>query len=109
MLSLITADQKTVADSQQFLDNPNLTTQEEHALQELTSTVITSIVIKPADKGSASVLMDRTDYVLEAQQLSDTTYYVPLQRAISPETADLVSDILERLRERGFLSKRQVT
>ena len=53
--------------------------------------------------------MDRTDYVLEAQQLSDTTYYVPLQRAISPETADLVSDILERLRERGFLSKRQVT
>lgn len=57
-------DQETLAQIKQYEDNPNLTWQEERALQELRQN--TAVVIKPADKGSTTVIMDRTDYVQEA-------------------------------------------
>ncbi len=52
----------------------NLTRDERRALCELRHN--NDIVIKPADKGSAVVIMNRADYIKEAHnQLSDTQYY----------------------------------
>ena len=53
---------------------PNLTKSERAALKTLSEDK--SIVIKPADKGSAVVVWDREDYIKEAQkQLSDQKIY----------------------------------
>ena len=41
----------------------------------------TDIVIKEADKGSAIVIMDTTDYLIEChRQLNDTKYYKPVKK-----------------------------
>lgn len=58
------------------------------------------MVIKPADKGSTTVIMDRTDYVEEAlRQLQDPTYYLPLDKPI----------FLDTLRAEKVLTKQQIT
>ena len=55
----------------------NLTLNERLALKELTENK--TIIIKPADKGSAVVVMNRQDYLKEGfKQLSDTKYYMRL-------------------------------
>jgi hypothetical protein len=52
----------------------NLTPAEKGAIQELKER--DDIVIKPADKGSAVVLMDKVDYLEEAnRQLTDERFY----------------------------------
>ena len=52
----------------------NLTEQEIEAYLDLKND--TSIVIKPADKGGATVILNRTDYIAEAKrQLSNETHY----------------------------------
>lgn len=69
----------------------------------------TNIVIKPADKGTAIVIMDRIDYIQEGlRQLQDPIYYKPLKQPIYMETQTLISDILEDLHKKKFLTKRQI-
>ena len=52
----------------------NLTVQEKEALHNLMSR--TDIIIKPADKGSATVVMDREWYLRECyRQLENTNFY----------------------------------
>lgn len=54
---------------------PNLTTEETRALTELKENK--QIIIKPADKGSAVVILDREQYLEEGyRQLNDRTYYL---------------------------------
>ncbi len=66
------------------------------------------IVIKPADKGNALVIMDRAQYLLEAnRQLADTTYYTPLNKPIYTETIPLVHAILESLHKKKFITAKQ--
>jgi hypothetical protein len=49
------------------------------------------IVIKPADKGSATVIQDKEAYIWEAKrQLSNTKHYKKLDQPIYPETAELI-------------------
>ena len=53
----------------------NLTKEERESLLSLQSN--SNLIIKKADKGSAVVLMDKDDYIKEAErQLSDTNFYV---------------------------------
>ena len=63
------------------LRNPpksNLTQEEKQRLNLLQNNQ--HIVVKPADKGSAIVIMNRTDYITEAtRQLSDTKFYTKTQ------------------------------
>ena len=63
------------------LRNPpktNLTPEEKQRLNLLQNNQ--HIVVKPADKGSAIVIMNRTDYITEAtRQLSDTKFYTKTQ------------------------------
>lgn len=85
----------------------NLNSEELNALKELKS--MKHIVIKPADKGSAVVIMDREQYTLEAQrQLNDLTYYKRLERPIYLETIPLVRDILLRLKKKKFINAKQL-
>ena len=63
----------------------NLSHEETVALRELTENK--NIIIKPADKGSAVVIMDREQYLFEGyRQLNDRKYYSPLKEPIYPET-----------------------
>nr|CAD7392006.1 unnamed protein product [Timema cristinae] len=59
----------------QLAKNSNLTNQEHQALLSLCNNK--DIIILPADKGSMAVVMNRQDYIIEAErQLSDTQTYI---------------------------------
>lgn len=84
----------------------NLSQAEISALKSLKNN--TDIVIKPADKGSAVVIMDRTTYVQEAlRQLGNTTYYKALETPIYPESFPILRDILTSLLNRKFINIKQ--
>ena len=71
LLQLLQDDCTTISHLTYAPDAPNLPPDEEQALGDLITA--RGLVIKPADKGSAVVLMDRADYVSEAlRQLNDT-------------------------------------
>lgn len=68
-----------------------------------------SLIIKPADKGSVVVTMDREQYVREAmRQLGDREFYEELQEPIFLESVELIQEELGQLQERGSLSAKQV-
>ena len=55
----------------------NLPSEEKKALKSLRQRI--DIIIKPADKGSAVVVLNREDYIREAdRQLNNHTYYQKL-------------------------------
>ena len=67
----------------------NLTTRERHALKQLSQR--TDIIIKAADKGSGTVIMDRDWYINEClRQLNDTKFYRLLN-------TDITKDIQSRI------------
>lgn len=80
----------------QIDERHNLSEGEQLALKELAKNP--QIVIKPADKGSATVIMGRDQYVKEViRQLSDTTYYVKLSEPIYLQTVAEVHQIIDKL------------
>lgn len=106
LLTLIDKDIRDVARLCSRPEKGNLTREELRALQELRK--LDSVVIKPADKGSAVVIMDKADYIQEAQrQLQDSNYYRRLSVPMYPVTAIRVHSIINTLVRRGFLSKKQ--
>lgn len=59
-------------------------------------------MIKPADKGSVIVIMDREQYEGEAgRQLNNTTYYRKLDKPIHRDSRVRIVEILEQLRKGG--------
>jgi len=65
---------------------PNLTKSEKDTLKHLKEQK--DIIIKPADKGGAIVIMDKSQYIAEAnRQLEDTNFYKPLRS--NPTTTKL--------------------
>lgn len=84
----------------------NLTPGENLALKELLNN--REIIIKPADKGSVTVIMDRDQYLWEGyRQLNDKKYYSPLTRPIYSETFDLVTKIFQKIQEKKLINKKQ--
>ena len=68
------------------------------------------IVIKPADKGSAVVVMDRDHYVTEAErQLNDSAFYKPLDHDPTQEFAKQVSDTVREMHDQGHISEKNMT
>ena len=68
------------------------------------------IVIKPADKGSAVVVMDRDHYVSEAErQLNDSAFYRPLDHDPTQEFAKQVSDTVREMHDQGHISEKNMT
>ena len=63
------------------------------------------IIIKPADKGSAVVVMDRDHYISEAgRQLGDSTYYRLLDHDPTPEFAKEMSEGISEMHDEGHIS-----
>ena len=81
----------------------NLTKHEKSAMAELKSNP--DIVIKPADKGSAVVIMNRNDYIHEGiRQLSDTNFYQKLDKDISNIHIENIHSQLNQMLNNGEIS-----
>lgn len=107
LVQLIRKDRKDLADLKILPEIPNLTLQEQGILEELRQ--LKTIVIKPADKGSAIVIMDRKDYVQEARrQLENQTYYQPLHKPIYPDTAIRIQQLLNQLSSTKHITPSQL-
>lgn len=88
------------------IEYSNISSQEIRALQELKNTK--HIVIKPADKGSAVVILSRDQYIFEAErQLNDVIYYKKLDKPIYLDTIDTVKQIVDTLKEKKFINSKQ--
>jgi hypothetical protein len=86
----------------------NLTPAEREALEQLKSNI--NIIIKPADKGSATVIMDKTAYVAEAhRQLKNAKYYRKLDRPTYTNNVKPINDILEEMAALQVISDKQLT
>lgn len=84
----------------------NLTKDEVKALRELINNK--NIVIKPADKGSAVVILEREKYIEEVyRQLNDKIYYRKLEEPIYLDTVPLVHVILDKLHKDKFINAKQ--
>lgn len=87
--------------------NDNLSIDERRALHELRNN--DSIVIKPADKGSSTVVMDKSAYVTECyRQLNNTDYYRKLDRPIYGDNVSKINDILRDMADEGVISRKQL-
>lgn len=86
---------------------PNLSKSEKHAIRSLQNNK--NIIIKPADKGSATVIMNKKDYIAEAnRQLSNTLHYKKLTQPVFPTISNRVDQILEKLHKKKSLNKKQL-
>ena len=86
---------------------PNLSRRELKAIRDLKK-LGNKIVIKPADKGSAVVIMNRQDYIAEGErQLSNQLHYRQLECSIAPENSLLISQIFDKLQDKGLIDAGQ--
>ncbi|CAJ0927891.1 unnamed protein product [Ranitomeya imitator] len=84
---------------------PNLTVEEKHSLKNLQED--RTIIIKPADKGGALVVMDKNKYVAEiTRQLGDDSIYQPLDRDPLPGIRQKIETILHRYMDRGVVDQK---
>ena len=82
----------------------NISPAEEKAILDLKND--TSIVIKPADKGSAIVILDRATYLNEGYtQLSDTSYYEKLDEDPTQLFYKQVRDAVEDMYQNGEIDE----
>ncbi|PJE77741.1 hypothetical protein CI610_03331 [invertebrate metagenome] len=89
-------------------EQPNLNLAEKKAITSLKNDQ--SIVIKKADKGSATVILDRADYIWEVErQLNNPKHYRQLDSPIYPKTSAELSNIIHRLGRSKHLTPKQVT
>lgn len=83
-----------------------MTGAERLALQELIKNP--NIVIKPADKGSKVVIMDRQQYLLEAnRQLSNSLHYKRIPATIQHNTQLQIRHIIQTLYTKRYISAKQ--
>ena len=72
----------------------NLTSKERKALRSLRSR--SDIVIKPADKGSATVVMSRQDYLMKVMQhLDNRDFYERLDEHLMNQLTSLLIDMMD--------------
>ena len=67
-----------------------------------------SVIIKPADKGSATVTMYKMNYIAEVERhLCNQKHYAKLDTPVYPQPAVRISATLDKLRQTGYISKKQ--
>lgn len=87
-------------------EDNNLTTEEAEALKNLKNN--RDIIIKPADKGGATVILNRDSYLKEAyRQLNNTKYYVRLLKPLYHDNAKKIRDIINNLKFYNYISYEQ--
>ena len=85
----------------------NMTKRQINAIKSLKENK--DIIIKPADKGSATVVMSTNNYIGEAnRQLANALHYAPANETIAPRTAAKLSSVLNTLQRKGYISRRQL-
>jgi hypothetical protein len=85
----------------------NLTIDELAGLRELKNTE--GIIIKPADKGGATVIMDKNAYVAEAhRQLNNTKYYTKLDEPVYMQNKPKIRNILIEMYRKGYINEKQL-
>lgn len=85
---------------------PNLKTSELRALRKLKQNL--HLIIKPADKGASTVIMNKKDYIFEAnRQLNNPKHYTKINNPIYPETSKKIGSIIEKLEQDGYISEKQ--
>lgn len=83
---------------------PNIPKEELQGLRNLKQNP--DIIIKPADKGAGTVIMDRDAYIFEAEkQLNNPKHYRHLDEPIYPQTAKKIATILKNLFEQEFITE----
>ncbi len=89
-----------------LIEKQNLTIREKRAIKELQKN--NKLVIKPADKGNAVVLMNKEDYLWEGKrQLEVKDHYKPLTAPIYTQTALEIRNILGEMCDKGVISGEQ--
>lgn len=84
----------------------NFSSIDRQTIQSLTQD--SSIIIKQADKGNSTVIMNRSDYILEAtRQLSDTNFYQPLTSPLIQENKSSIHNILLRMLNSSIINQQQ--
>lgn len=67
-----------------------------------------TIIIKNADKGGATVIMDKNNYIAEAnRQLNDAKYYKLLEFPIFQDNIPIIKNILGQMKQDGFINQKQ--
>lgn len=85
---------------------PNLSPQELNSIDKLKNNQ--EIIIKSADKGGATVIMDKENYVFEInRQLNDNKYYKKINEPIYLDNAVVISQILNKLKAEKFIDQDQ--
>jgi hypothetical protein len=85
----------------------NLSVEERTALSDLKNN--SDIIIKPADKGSATVVMDKAAYITEAhRQLDNPKYYKRLDRPIYVDNVDRINNVLDELLALHVITPKQL-
>ena len=106
LLALMLRDHSALCVAQPTPVESNLSDMERQGLEELQQS--TAIIIKPADKGSAIVILDRAQYVQEAlRQLENTEYYQPLAAPMYLDTAAQIKGIVEAMTNNKIISPKQ--
>jgi len=86
----------------------NLSRAENKAITELKNN--DNIIIKPADKGGAVVVMDRSLYEREGlRQLENTHYYKETDSPLANENVTQICAIMNELRDIGLITDKQHT
>jgi hypothetical protein len=84
----------------------NLPATERQALQQLRQR--DAIIIKPADKGSSTVVMDKSAYISEAlRQLNDVQYYQRLRAPHFPSNVPKLNAVLDSMLQKGTITEKQ--
>ena len=82
----------------------NLSKRERAALDRLSNN--REIVIKPADKGGATVILNTVDYVKEAKrQLDNEIYYNKIENDLTSEHEQLINQCIDTLKHNGELEE----
>ena len=80
----------------------NLSHNEYKALTELVNN--TEIILKKADKGTRTVIMNKCDKIQEAQtHLNNREHYKPLKNATAEETLQSVNELVTRLHQNSYI------
>ena len=82
----------------------NISKEQRSAIKELYNN--TNIVIKPADKGGAIVILNREDYIKEGiRQLSDNNFYIQTDTDLSKQHFDEIKAKLDEMTESNEIDR----
>lgn len=86
----------------------NLSSSERAALSSLRNNQ--DLIIKPADKGGATVIMNKSSYLREAyRQLNNSNYYRRLDSPIYKNNISTINNVLTIMYSKGLINRRQFT